>query len=247
MKTALLSLVRTDIQQIRDFIEEFEKKGVVTDILVDTELSTVYLLTRMAGNCFAKSIIVDALRSVYLPWMRAAGVKSGKCEVSNAAGSQYVPNCAFYFPPRQPSNFEPRNSQFPQLALEVEFSEREDRVNTKLQRFYWQPAFSGENGTKVDEVWGIFLPSPTVYYEIGATVLQTPVPAPRGSCLQPQNAVTAMRPAGYYLIIYTRTYPDLMYELSPGNFFVPPEYSVAAAAPAICVTSFLQAVHKGLV
>jgi hypothetical protein len=39
-------------------------------------------------------------------------------------------------PPREPDDLALSNSAFPQLVLEVEFTDREDDVTSKVQRFY---------------------------------------------------------------------------------------------------------------
>jgi hypothetical protein len=59
-------------------------------------------------------------------------------------------------------------------------------------------------------------------------------------------AATAARPAGFYLVIYTRTHPDALYDLALGSLFAPPAYSAFAAAPPVCVTTFLQSVFSGV-
>lgn len=207
------------MDQIWTTIDEYEQKGVLTEIFVDTEQSTVYIRTRLLGQCWIKSAATSAVRRSYVAWLAATGVKVGcNCKIESSAGSHCIADSAFYMPPRELNDLAPSSSAFPQLVLQVEFSDREDDVTSKVQRFYWQQAFFGMGGTRVDEVWGLFLPSKLVYCQVKETVMKAQAPGTPGPAVPAQlTAATAARPAGFYLVIYTRTHMDVLYDLTLGS------------------------------
>jgi hypothetical protein len=247
VKEALVPLVEAELEQILVALDTYEEKEFIdTEYFVDTELRTVYIRTCQRGNCWAMSCAIRSVACAYREWLDYNNVVSGhNLKIANAAGSHCAADYAFYMPPRKPSRHDPCDSVLPQLALEVEFRDREHLVSSRLQRFYWQPAFFGVDGTRVNEVWGLFLPTKEEYYEIKAAVQETQAAEELGPLVQAQHAATAVRPEGFYLVIYTQTHPDALYALTPGMSFAPPVYSVFAAAPAICVTAFLQGICSG--
>lgn len=220
--------------------------GVVAEIMVDREKETAYIRTCMTGQCWAKSSANNAVRKVYTEWLAINAVRLGyNCQVANAAGSHCVPSCAFYLPPLKPHQMSPRHCPFPQLVLEVEFADREGLVSSKVEEFYWHPAFVGAGGTQVNEVWGLFIPPAAEHKYFEEEVMQALVPQALGPLVQAQPADFTARPGGLYLIVYSRTQPAALYHLSLGTSFSPPPYSVFATAPPVCVTSFLQTVING--
>lgn len=237
----MLSLAEVDIEQIKATIVDYENKGIDSEFFVDKKQGTVYIRTHMAGQCRAKSAANNAFRLTYLPWLRAnTAMIEYDYQVATAAHDHCVPDTTFFLPPRRPHQIYPTMSPFPQIVLEVEFSNQEDAVTSKVQNIYWRPDFFGVGDTRVEEVWGLFIPARNRFLAVEAIIEQAIAPVMQGPLVQAEPAAIAPRPEGFYLIVFTRTNEAVLYNLALGSSFMPPAYSIFATAPAICVTSFLR-------